>query len=416
MINAIVAIGQVSWEAQFVSSLSHPMTGIQIQRRCVDAIDVLAVVKVISCDVVVISDQTMRVDAEFISEIRKLGIRLVALTQNPNFYQNLGDVECVSLEPNNPLSVLSTLISLLKVNNQIPVSAPVSIGEFIFIGGFGGGTYKTRLAMELAYQMSLKQKRTLLIDADVYGPTILQLLNLPVATPSILEICRKVERKTNVQNFLTENTVLISENLYFLPGLIKTSRWVDLRPSVLKELWQIALAEFEYIFVDAGPVLEPDPVIEIELGLPKRNLVGASSLAISSKVVLTTRRDPVSVTRLIRGIIGSASSFTNKSVTAVISGPPQKGNPKELINAVRSHADISSVQIINTDDLSIERAEKKNTFIGMLNPKCGLVHSYQKLLDEILAHEKNTGTNSRLNRLFPKRHAFVTDRELKIAT
>ena len=109
MINAIVAIGQTDWEGQFVSGLTHPMTGIQVQRRCVDAVDALAVSKVLSCDVVIISDHTMRVDHDFVTEILNQNIRLICLTNNANYFEDLGVREIVALDPANPLASIALM-------------------------------------------------------------------------------------------------------------------------------------------------------------------------------------------------------------------------------------------------------------------------------------------------------------------
>jgi hypothetical protein len=166
MINAIVAIGKVDWEAGFVSGLAHPVTGVQVQRRCVDAVDVLAVVKVLTCDVVIISDHTMRMDAEFVSELNRLRIRVIALTNNKKFFEDLGYVECVTFDATNPLSSISVIASLVRVNKQEPDPAPQQKGQLIFVGGFGGGTGKTRLALEISAQLANQDKKVLLVDGD----------------------------------------------------------------------------------------------------------------------------------------------------------------------------------------------------------------------------------------------------------
>ena len=55
MVNVICALGHVPWEQQFINSLGHPMFGVSVTKRCVDGIDILAAVRTIDVDAVVVS-------------------------------------------------------------------------------------------------------------------------------------------------------------------------------------------------------------------------------------------------------------------------------------------------------------------------------------------------------------------------
>ena len=408
MIKAIVAVGKTEWEAQFVSGLSHPMTGIQVQRRCVDAVDVLAVAKVIAIDVVIISDHTLRVDQEFISELTKQKIRVIALTSKPNYFESLGALELISIDPNNPLTAISTLSALLRTKRSKIEEVSNPIGELIFIGGFGGGTGKTRLALELANEFADLGKKTLLVDGDTYGPTICQLLNQAPTSLGILEICRKIERKSVNANLINKNSVAIKQNLHLIAGLIKNSRWVDLRASALREFWQLCLTEFDFVVVDAGPVLEPDPLIAIETGLPKRNLVTTSALISSNKVVLTSRADAVSITRLIKGCTENNSNFDGKALTAVILGKFNKREAREVVNAVALHTEVNSVNLVELNSELISKVEEQASFIGEFFSSSEIRSSYQEIANLILEQGVSEVTPNRLQKLISsKRKASV---------
>jgi cellulose biosynthesis protein BcsQ len=402
MINAIVAIGKVDWEASFVSALAHPMTGLQVQRRCVDAVDVLAVTKVLSCDVVIISDHTMRVDEEFIIELVRQKVRVIAITNNKNYFESLGAVECISLDLNNPLSVISTLAALVRVNKLLPQMQTKPMGELIMICGFGGGTGKTRLSIEIARQLSIEGKKTLLVDADTYGPSILQLLALPVESPGLLDACRKIERNLAEPNLITNQAAIVAENLFVLPGLIKASRWIDLRQSALKTFWDYCLVEFDYVIVDSGPVFEPEPVLSIETGLPKRNLASGTTLAAANKIVFTCRRDQVSVTKLIKGLVEFEKLYTNKPTSVVAVGPANKKNAKEIISTIQVYAGVASVHVIDSDSEITTKAEFENSFISATKKNSDLAQKYQAITKSILETSSAIQANSRLQKLFPR--------------
>lgn len=402
MINAIVAIGQVDWEAPFVSGLSHPMTGIQVQRRCVDAVDVLSVAKVISADVVVISDHTMRLDEEFFAELSRLQIRVIALTTNPKYFADFVNVEWIELEQ-NPLGAIPILAALVRVNKTTIEEPLTPTGELIFVGGFSGGTGKTRLAMELAYSLASQNKRTLLIDGDTYGPAMTQLFNQPITQLGLLDVCRKVERKTATHNFLSQDAINFSEYLFFLPGLVKASRWVDLRQVALSELWQIAKTQFDYVIVDGGPVLEIDPMVAMEIELPKRNLVSTTALHAADKVVLTCRSDAVSVTRLIKGAIENWHSFSSKTVSAVVLASQDKKSAKEALSSIGMHTEILNIQAIRTDFELVQKAQELGTFVAQLPKAQELINQYDQLANAVIEQVFNPVINSRLRKLFPRR-------------
>lgn len=405
MINAIVAIGQVPWETQFVSGLTHPMTGIQVQRRCVDAVDVLAVTKVISTDVVIISDHTLRLDEEFLAQLTRQQVRVIALTANPKFFENLGIIECLQIDPANPLAAIPLLAAMVRVNKVTDSPELIPKGELIFIGGFAGGTGKTRSAMEIAYALAAKEKQTLLVDGDTYGPCLSQLLNQLPTQQGLLDVCRKIERKTAQGDFLVQDAIEYSQFLHFLPGLVKPSRWVDLRSAVLHELWQFATAQFDYVIVDAGPVLEIDPMSAIDTGLPKRNLVSASALSAASKVVLVTRIDEISITRLIKGTIENANSFTNKTVSVLLASGSIKKSGKDAVNAIQVHTDVANVQVIADHQEVMEKAQRQNTFASALNKD--VANQYAQIATSIIESVTNSITSSRLARMFSGRHQVV---------
>lgn len=402
MINAIVAIGKVDWEAGFVSGLAHPVTGVQVQRRCVDAVDVLAVVKVLTCDAVIISDHTMRLDTEFIAELNRLNIRVIALTNNKNFFAELGQVECVAIDEANPLSSVSLVASVARVNKQEPEQIPHQIGQLIFVGGFGGGTGKTRLALEVSAQLAKLDKKVLLADGDSYGPAIRQLLGMSVESTGLLEVCRQIERRNLAENLIEPSSILVGTNLYVLPGLMKNSRWVDLRQSALNGLWERALAEFDYVVVDGGPVFEPEQVISLETGLPKRNLISSTALNFAQKILLTARADAISITRLIKGVIEYQNLFQDKQLIAAITGPSDKRDRKEIVSTIRQNSEISKIEVIDYFSADISKAEKENTLISLQPRESLLSARYESIAKSVIELSGSNSANSRLKKLLPK--------------
>jgi hypothetical protein len=88
----------VEWEAQFVSGLGHPMFGLQVQRRCVDGVDIRAAVQVADCQAVLVSDATPRINQDLIAELAEKGIDLIAITVDVDRWHDLGASHCIELD------------------------------------------------------------------------------------------------------------------------------------------------------------------------------------------------------------------------------------------------------------------------------------------------------------------------------
>lgn len=408
MINAVVAIGQTEWEAQFVSGLAHPMTGFQIQRRCVDAVDALAVTKVISCDLVVISDHTLRVDPEFVNEVLRQGIRLVALTSQPTYFQNLGVRETVALDLTNPLTAIPGLSALARVSKTENVEVSQPTGELIFVGGFGGATGKTRLAAELAWQFSSQGKLTLLVDGDTYGPALTQTLGLAPTTFGLLELCRKIERKTVGESLFETSVAKLNSNLDFVGGITKNSRWIDLRPVVVSDFWQLAKTEYQKVIVDGGPVIEVEPLLAIESGIAKRNLVANSALQSSQQVILTCLAHPINLTRLIKGLVENAALFENKELSIALLAASNKKQTKDALHTIATHTECENIFVIESNNDLVDTALSQSAFVSAIGKSAALCNTYLEISKEIYGPKIYSDTAGRLDRMFPKRHALAS--------
>lgn len=400
MINVITAIGKVEWEGSFVAALSHPMNGIQIQRRCVDAIDVLAVVKVLHCDAVIISDHTLRVDGSFINELVQQNIRVIALTENKKNFAKFEKVEAIVLDPTNPLGCIPTIAALARVNKKTKEPELAGKGELIYVAGFGGGTGKTRLALELGYQFA-KDSKTLVVDTDTYGPAITQLMQFPPESHGLLEICREVERGNDLTLAQLEIFKQITSHLFVLPGLTKSSRWVDLRVAALNSFWDQMLSNFKYVVVDNGPIFEPEPAIALDIALPKRNLVTTSAFSQAKKVALTTRADSVSVTRLIKGVIENQKLFADKEVVVAVLGSTNPKLLKEAIASIALHSGLRNIGAIAYEPELISGTEQLGGFVSQQKADEKLTKDYEEFTALIRSGQNNGNAKNRLAKLMP---------------
>jgi MinD-like ATPase involved in chromosome partitioning or flagellar assembly len=392
MKNVIVALGLVEWESMFVSGLGHPMFGISVQRRCVDGIDIRAAIQVVECHGVIVSDATPRIDQDLIAELRELDIPLIAITSDCEFWSDQGVTKFAQLDDKNPLQALKIVSELLRGELPPVVEESKVTGIHIAVAGFGGASGRTTTVKELSLQLSQLNMRTVMIDADTYGPSLDQELGLDVSTNGLLELCRVLEKKSAKGKLFADLVTQLRTGLSVVPGLPRVSRWTDLRISALRELWQESKENFDVVVTDVGAILEVDQSLMHETSLPRRHAASLTALESADVTIICARADSVGVARLVRGYLELHELFAKSSVYVLLWGIMNEAQARDIKNAVTRHTGIESVSCIDLDwDLS-RKALQQTTFMSALNPRSEVSVQYQGLAKLIATDSKLSQT------------------------
>lgn len=394
MKNVIVALGLVEWESMFVSGLGHPMFGISVQRRCVDGIDIRAAIQVVECHGVIVSDATPRIDQDLIAELRELDIPLIAITSDCEAWSDQGVTKFVQLDDKNPLLALKLVSELLR--GQLPpiVEESKLTGIHIAVAGFGGASGRTTTVKELSLQLSQLNMRTVMIDADTYGPSLDQELGLDASTNGLLELCRVLEKKSAKGKLFSDLITQLRTGLSVVPGLPRVSRWTDLRISALREMWQESKENFDAVVTDVGAILEVDQSMLHETSLPRRHAASLTALECADVTIICARADSVGIARLVRGYLEFHELFAKSSVYVLLWGIMNEAQARDLKNAVTRHTGIESVTCIDLDWELSRKALHQTTFISALNPRSEVAVQYQGLAKLIALDSKLSQTLS----------------------
>jgi Flp pilus assembly CpaE family ATPase len=379
MKNLIVALGLVEWEAQFVSGLGHPMFGIQVQRRCVDGVDIRAAVQVSNCQAVLVSDSTPRINQDLITELTDKDIELIAITSDVDHWQNLGASHWVELDARNPLSAIKQVSELLRGESQVVKSEPDPKGLLIAVAGFGGACGRTMAVKELGWQLSRSGAKTCLIDADTYGPSLDQELGFEPSQNGLLELCRSIERKNSSIQTHFDLLPAVTDNLSVVAGLPRVSRWTDLRVSSLRELWRKSREVFDVVVTDIGAVLEMDHSLMHETSLPRRHAASLTALESAQVTLICARADSVGIARLVRGYLEFHELFANTEVHVLLWGVVNESQSKDVKAAVSRHTGIESI-FETTYDFEVTReALRQSSFIGKLDSKNAIAKQFEEM-------------------------------------
>jgi len=379
MRNLIVALGLVEWEAQFVSGLGHPIFGLQVQRRCVDGVDIRAAIQLSDCQGVLVSDATPRINQDLIAELAERNIQLIAITAKFDYWQQLGANHCIEFDPKNPLAGIKQVCELLRGEVQVVQPAPEPNGLLIAVAGFGGSCGRTTAVKELGWQFSKLGARACMVDADTYGPSLDQELGYEPNQNGLLEVCRSIERNSSSIQTHFDLLPAASENLSLVAGLPRISRWTDLRVATLRELWRKSRDAFDVVLTDVGAVLEIDQSISHETSLPRRHAASLTALDSAQISIICARADSIGITRLIRGYLEFHELFAKSEVHVVLWGVTSDSQRKEVRAAVSRHTGIESIFETAYDFDVMRKALAKNTFVGFIDSKNSIAKEFESL-------------------------------------
>lgn len=408
MKNLIAALGLVDWEAQFVSGLSHPMFGMQVQRRCVDGVDIRAAIQVSDCQGVLVSDATPRINQDLIAELAERNIQLIAITSSTDYWQDLGASHCIDLDPKNPLAAIKQVSELMRGETKVSESTPDPNGLLIAVAGFGGACGRTTVVKELGWQLSKLGALTCMVDADTYGPSLDQELGYEPNQNGLLELCRSIERKSSSVQTHFDLLPTASQNLSFIAGLPRISRWTDLRVATLRELWRKSRDAFDVVIADVGAVLEIDNSLMHETSLPRRHATSLTVLESAQISIICARADSVGIARLVRGYLEFHELFAKSEVHVVLWGATSEAHSKDVRAAVSRHTGIESIFETGHDFEITRKALQQNTFIGNLDSKNEISKEFQALATIIhknLELQNKTPLQSKPKRSLLKRAA-----------
>jgi Flp pilus assembly CpaE family ATPase len=408
MKNLIAALGLVNWEAQFVSGLGHPMFGLQLQRRCVDGVDIRAAVQVSDCQAVLVSDSTPRISQELVAELADRGIELIAITVDVDRWHNLGASHCIELDVNNPLSAIKQVSEILRGKTQVVEPEADPKGLLIAVAGFGGACGRTTAVKELGWQLSKSGAKTCMIDADTYGPSLDQELGFEPSQNGLLELCRSIERKNSSIQTHFDLLPAVSKDLSLVAGLPRISRWTDLRVGTLRELWRKSKEVFDVVVTDVGAVLETDHSLMYETSLPRRHAASLTALESAQVTFICARADSVGIARLVRGYLEFHELFANSEVHVLLWGVVSENQSKDIRSAVSRHTGIESIFETAYDFEATRNSLQQNTFVSKLDPKNAITKEFEaiaKLIYQNLELQNKTPLRSKPKRSLLKRAA-----------
>ena len=228
-------------------------------------------------------------------------------------------------------------------------------GGIVVVWGPRGSYGRTTIAAALAHSLA-PAGGTILVDSDLEGPCLSQVLGLPENSSGLATAARLAGHGRLDEETLSELLVPVGESERLLSGLGRPGRWRELPPSAMSEVWSRCrgLAAWTVVDVSGGPI--DDSVDEYTLE-PGRGAVAAELVRRADVVLVVGGADPVGVRRLLQ-LLGDLDDEMRPAgrlevvVTRVRSSVAGPSPQRAVRDALERYGRLSDVTLVPDDPVS----------------------------------------------------------------
>ena len=386
----LTAVSDAVWEAQLVAALSHGDLGVAVVRRCVDLADLLATAATGQAQAVLLSADLRRLDRDALGRLSVAGLAVVGLVppgdeEAERRLRQLG-VQHVLPSDTTPEDLSAAVLqavsgaapptagersSVSDVRGRAPdvpdladpVSAPdtgAGTGTLIAVWGPTGAPGRTTVAVALASELAALDHPTALVDADVYGGVVAQVLGLLDESPGLAAACRLANNGALDLPSLAGLARAVTPRLRVLSGIARADRWPELRPAALEVVLELCRSLAATTVVDCGFALEQDEELAYDTAAPRRNGATLTVLETADTVYAVGAADPVGLQRLVRGLAELREAVPGVQPVVVVNKVRESAVPggaeQQARAALSRYAGVSDVLVVPADVDGLDRA------------------------------------------------------------
>ena len=324
-LQVVTAVTGAAWEAPLVGALDGADHGVAVVRRCVDVPDLLAAAATGTAQAALLSADLRRLDAEAVSRLEAAGVAVVGLVEPgdqaaADRLLRIGVVRVLpaDAEPAVIAQALREAVDGVPVTGhdiadpraalpalgraEPPPTSDAGNGRVVAVWGPTGAPGRTTVAVGLADEASRLGVRTLLVDADVYGGVIAQVLGLLDESPGLAGAARLAASGTLDAAALARLSWTVRPQLGVLTGLARADRWPELRPRAVGAVLEEARRAADLVVVDCSFCLEEDEELSFDTAAPRRNGATVAVLDAADTVLCVSGADPIALQRTIRAL------------------------------------------------------------------------------------------------------------------
>jgi MinD-like ATPase involved in chromosome partitioning or flagellar assembly/DNA-binding NarL/FixJ family response regulator len=398
----LTAVSDALWEAQLVAALERGDHGVSVVRRCVDLADLLATAATGQARAVLLSADLRRLDRDALARLAVAGVAVVGLVppgdeDAERRLRQLGVTQVLAADASpeaisaavmetvsgGPAATAGELASLAEPRAalpDLPTAPPVSVpdvgvgtGRVIAVWGPTGAPGRTTVAVGLASELAALGRSTLLLDGDVYGGVVAQLLGVLDESPGLAAAARLANNGQLHLASLAQLARSITPSLRLLSGIARADRWPELRPAALETVLGLTRSLAAVTVVDCGFCLEQDEELAFDTAAPRRNGATLTFLDAADTVLAVGSADPVGLQRLVRGLGELREALPGRQPVVVINRLRASGVPgdaeKEIRGALQRYAGVEDLTVIPLDTAGVDASIALGRMLGEAAPQ-----------------------------------------------
>ena len=416
------------WEERFVTAFERGSHPVEIARRCVDVVDLLAVAAAGQGRAALLAATVRRLDADAIDRLRAAGVTPVGVVARGDVAaeDQLRAVGIAHLVPADADAAVAASVLAEAVRAEgaaadsaarraqrafadpstsmpippgaglpIPPVLPTRRGSVVAVWGPTGAPGRTTLAIALADELAELGAGSLLVDADVYGGTVAAALGLLDESPGFAAACRQASGQRLDAAALAALCWQLTPRLRVLTGIPLASRWPELRPTAIAPVLSAARTLADFTVVDCGFCLETDEELSFDTIAPRRNGATLAVLDDADLVLVVGGADPVGMQRLVRGLteLGDAEIAAPQWVVLnrVRDGAVPGDTRAELAAALERFAGRSPAALLPADGRSLDAALSTGRLLRESSPGSPLRSAVVELAAALVGVPAPTG-------------------------
>ena len=405
-----------AWEERLVAAFERGPHAVEIVRRCVDVVDLLAVAGSGQGRAVLVAAGVRHFDTDAVDRLGAAGVAIVGVVPRGDVaaedqVRAVG-VESVLPDDAEPAVAASVLAEAVRrvadgaepaprrtdrafadpsTSMPIPPGAggplttdrPTRRGSVIAVWGPTGAPGRTTVAIALADELAQLGQGSLLVDADVYGGTVAATVGLLDESPGVAAACRQAAGQRLDAPSLAALCWQLGPQLRVLTGIPIASRWPELRATAIAPVLAAARTLADFTVVDCGFCLETDEELSFDTIAPRRNGATLAALDDADLVLVVGSADPIGLQRLVRAL-GELRDAEVAAPTWVVLNRVRAGAVPgdvraELTAALQRFAGRSPAALLPADPRAVDAALAGGQLLREANPGSPLRQAVQEL-------------------------------------
>ena len=356
-LHVFTAVTGAAWESELVGALDRDDHGVTVVRRCVDVADLLAAAATGTGQAALLSAELRRLDVATVARLTAAGVAVVGLVEpgDERATQRLRQLGVGRVVPadSSPELIAEALREAVAGRGSVgrdladprsalpvlgrpaePAERPAGRGRVVAVWGPTGAPGRTTVAVGLADEAARLGASTLLVDADVYGGVVAQVLGLLDESPGIAAAARQAGAGTLDVPALARLAWSVHPRLRVLTGLARADRWPELGPGTVSTVLAEARRLAALTVLDCSFNLEDDEELSFDTVAPRRNGATLTVLEAADVVLCVSGADPVALQRTVRALAELREVLPAVEPLAVVNQlrrGPVPGDPRQEI-------------------------------------------------------------------------------------